>query len=66
MDLAGYKIFYGTSSGNYDHEIHLDNPSMTTYVVDILVPDTYFFAAKSFNSSGMDSDYSGVAVRTVN
>ena len=66
MDLAGYKIFYGTSSGNYDHEIHLDNPSMTTYVVDNLVPDTYFFAAKSFNSSGMDSDYSGEAVRTVN
>jgi hypothetical protein len=66
MDLAGYKIFYGTDSGNYDHEIRLDNPGMTTYVVDNLVPDTYFFAAKSFNSSGMDSDYSSEAVRTVN
>ena len=66
MDLAGYKIFYGTSSGSYDHEIRLDNAGMTTYVVDNLVPDTYFFAAKSFNSSGIESDFSGEAVRTVN
>ena len=65
-DLAGYKIFHGTSSGNYDHEIHIDNPGMTTYVVDNLVPDTYFFAAKSFNASGVESDWSGEAVRSVN
>ena len=65
-DLAGYKIFYGTSSRNYDHEIDIGNPGMTTYVVDNLVPDTYFFAAKSFNTSGVDSDFSGEAVRTVN
>ena len=66
MDLAGYKIFYGTSSGNYSHEILISNSGMTTYVVDNLVPDTYFFAAKSFNSSGVESTYSGEAVRTVN
>ena len=66
MDLAGYKIFYGTSSGNYSHEILISNSGMTTYVVDNLVPDTYFFAAKSFNTSGVDSSYSGEAVRTVN
>jgi hypothetical protein len=65
-DLAGYKIFYGTSSGTYDHEIRLDNASMTTHVVDNLVPDTYYFAATSFNSSGVESEYSGEAVRTVN
>ena len=66
MDLAGYKIFYGTSSGNYSHEIRISNSGMTTYVVDNLVPDTYFFAAKSFNTSGVESAYSGEAVRTVN
>ena len=64
-DLAGYKIFYGTSSRDYSHEIHINNPSVTTYVVDNLVPDTYYFAAKSFNSSGVESVYSGEAVRTV-
>jgi hypothetical protein len=66
MDLAGYKIYYGTNSRSYDHEIRIDNPGITTYVVDNLVPDTYFFAATSFNSSGVESAYSGEAVRTVN
>ena len=66
MDLAGYKIYYGTSSRTYDHEISIDNPGTTTYVVDNLVPNTYYFAATSLNSSGIESDYSGEAVRTVN
>jgi len=65
-DLAGYKIFYGKSSGTYDNEIRIDNPGLTTYVVDNLLPDTYFFAAKSFNNSGVDSAFSGEAIRTVN
>jgi hypothetical protein len=66
MDLAGYKIYYGKSSGIYDHEIRIDSPSVTTYVVDNLVPDTYYFAATSFNTSGVESEFSGEAVRTVN
>ena len=66
MDLAGYKIYYGTNSQSYDHEIRIDSPGITTYVVDNLVADTYFFAATSFNSSGVESAYSGEAVRTVN
>lgn len=66
LDLAGYKIYYGKSSGVYDHEIQIDGPGTTTYVVDNLVPDTYYFAATSFNASRVESEYSGEAVRTVN
>jgi len=66
LDLAGYKIHYGKDSGIYDHEISIDNPGITTYVVDNLVPDTYYFAATSFNTSGVESEYSGEAIRTVN
>ena len=65
-DLAGYKIFYGTSPGNYSEEIRIDNPSVTVYVVDNLTPDTYYFAAKAFNAAGVDSRYSGEAVKIVN
>jgi hypothetical protein len=65
-NLAGYRIFYGTRSRQYDHEIRLDDPGITTYVVENLVPGTYYFAAKSFNSNGVESDFSGEAVRTVN
>ncbi len=62
-DLAGYKIFYGRTSGEYTNVIEIDNPSVTTYVVENLAPATYYFAAKSFNSSGTESAFSGEVVR---
>ena len=66
LDLAGYKIYYGKESGVYNYEIRISNVGITTYVVDNLVPDTYYFAATSYNSSGVESEYSGEAVKIVN
>ncbi|WP_405240811.1 putative Ig domain-containing protein [Lentisalinibacter orientalis] len=65
-DLAGYKIYYGTSSGNYGNSVTIDNPGLTTYVVDNLSPNTYYFSATAFNSTGIESDFSGEAVKSVN
>lgn len=65
-DLAGYKIYYGRESGAYDQHVRIDNPSITTYVVEELSPATYYFAATSFNNSGVESAYSGEVIRTVN
>lgn len=65
-DLTGYKLFYGRSSGNYTNEIPIDNASITTYVVENLSPDTYYFAAKAVSASGGDSAFSGEAVRAIN
>jgi hypothetical protein len=65
-DLAGYRLYFGKNSRQYDNEIQIDSPGITTYVVDNLSPDTYYFAATAVNSEGMESPYSGEAVRTVN
>lgn len=62
-DLAGYKLFYGRSSGEYTNVVQIDNPSVTTFVVENLAPATYYFAAKSFNASGIESAFSGEVVR---
>jgi hypothetical protein len=64
-DLAGYKLYYGQSSGTYDKSIRIDNPSISTYVIDNLVPDTYYIVATAFNSAGVESGFSGEAVKTV-
>tara|TARA_R110002096_G_scaffold8803_2_gene35851 strand:- start:5249 stop:7762 length:2514 start_codon:yes stop_codon:yes gene_type:complete len=64
-DLAGYKLYWGTVSGNYPNSITINNPSVTTYIVDNLSPGTYEFVATSFNSSGVESIYSGTATKTV-
>lgn len=66
MDLSGYTIYVGTNSSNYEYrEIRLDNPGLTSYVVENLQPGTYYFAATAFNSSGLESALSGKIARTV-
>ena len=64
-DLAGYKIYYAKNSGSYDRSVVLDNPGITTYVVEQLSPATYYFAATAFNSTGVESSYSAEIARTV-
>ena len=64
-DLAGYTIYYGSQSGNYTTQIPIDNPSITTYVVDGLTPDTYYFVATATDSDGIESRFSGETVRQV-
>lgn len=60
-DLAGYKIYYGTSPGVYSNTVQIDTPGLTAYVVDNLVPATYYFVATAFNAAGVESETSNVA-----
>ena len=64
-DLAGYVIYWGTESGNYDQQVRIENVGLTAYVIDNLDPATYYFAATAFNSSGVESGYSNEIERSV-
>jgi hypothetical protein len=56
-DLAGYKIYYGTSSGNYSSSV--DVGDTTEYTVAGLNDGvTYYFAATAYDTSDNESDYS--------
>lgn len=66
LNLAGYYIYVGKKSGAYDRKITISNSGITSYVVENLLPDRYYFAASSFNSSGLEGDLSPEAVKTVN
>jgi hypothetical protein len=56
-DIAGYIVYYGTSSGNYSQGINMGN--VTTFKVDNLNDDlTYYFAATAYDISGNQSGYS--------
>ena len=64
-DLAGYKIYWGTTPGVYTDTATINNPGITTYTVDGLPPGTYEFTATSFDASGIESTYSNPATKTV-
>lgn len=64
-DLAGYRIYWGPSAGNYPNSVTLTNPGLTSYVVTNLVPGTYFFVATAVNSAGAESAFSVSASKTL-
>ena len=64
-DLAGYVIHYGMTSGVYDNDIRIENPGLTSYVIENLAAGTYYIVATSFNSVGVESEYSGEIVASV-
>ena len=46
--------------------VRIDNPGITSYVVDNLTVGTYEFVATSFNDAGVESVYSNPATKVVN
>jgi len=65
VDLAGYKIYWGTTSGSYPNSVTINNASVTTYLVENLAQGPYEFVATSFNTAGVESAYSNPATKTV-
>lgn len=64
-NLAGYRIYYGTSSNALTQQIQISNPGVASYVVQGLRSGTYYFAVRAYNSAGAESALSNVASKTV-
>jgi hypothetical protein len=65
-DLTGYKIYFGTSSGNYGSPVIINNPGLSSYLVEDLAMADWYFSIKVFNSSGTESDFSAEVSKTIN
>jgi hypothetical protein len=65
-DLKGYRIYYGTTPGNYPIRIILDNPGLATVRVENLLPGTYYFVSTAVNDFDIESDYSNMAQKVIN
>jgi len=60
-DLAGYKIYYGTTPDSLTNVITINNVGLTSYVVDILPNNTTcYFSVTAFNSNGIESGFSNI------
>jgi hypothetical protein len=64
-DLAGFRIYWGTREGDYPNSVTIDNPGVTTYVVDQLLPATYYFVVRAVNEDGVESNDSKVGSKTI-
>jgi hypothetical protein len=64
-NLTGYKVFYGKASGQYPYSVSIGSPSITSAVIENLVPATWYFAIKAITASGTQSDFSKQISKTV-
>lgn len=63
-DLKGYKVYTGTSSGNYSENIAVGD--QTTYNVKGLTEGaTYYFTVTAYDSAGTESNFSNEVSATV-
>lgn len=64
-NLAGYRIYYGTSANSLTQQIEVANPGISTYVVSGLTRGTYYFAVRAYNTAGAESTSSNVASKAI-
>jgi hypothetical protein len=64
-DLAGFKIYYGTFPGEYDQTITINNPGLSSYLVENLASADWFFVMTAFNTSGIESAYSAEVTKEI-
>ena len=64
-NLAGYRVYWGPAAGSYPNSVTLNNPGLTSYVVENLAPGTYYFVVSARNSSGVESAMSNSGSKTI-
>lgn len=54
-DLAGYRIYYGQRSGDYDHTMEVTDPTQTSVRLSNLARGTWYVSARSYRANGLES-----------
>lgn len=64
-NLAGYRIYYGTSPDALSKSIDVPNAGATDYVVQGLTSGTWYFGVRAYTNTGLTSALSSVASKTI-
>lgn len=64
-DLAGYRIYYGTSAGSLSQVIQLPGTALTTYVISNLSSATWYFGMTAYDSAGLESALSNLGSKAI-
>lgn len=63
--LAGYRISYGLTSSALTNTIQVPSPTTVNYIVGNLDSGTWYFGARAYTSTGVESDLSNVVSKVV-
>ncbi len=57
-EIVGYKIYYGTSQGQYPNNVTVNDGSAVNYIFQNFNADTYYFVLTTLDSDGRESQFS--------
>ena len=64
-DLAGYRVYYGKSSGSLTHVIDVDKVGQTSQHIENLDSGTWYFAVTAYCSKGLESPKSEIGSKKI-
>jgi hypothetical protein len=64
-NLAGYRIYYGTSASNLSRTVQVSGAGMTRYVISDLSAATWYFSIRAYTSTGAESVASNTVSKVV-
>jgi hypothetical protein len=64
-DLAGMRVYYGTSSSSLNQVLDLPGTAATTYTLSNLQSGTWYFAATAYTSGGQESSPSPTVSKSI-
>jgi hypothetical protein len=64
-EIAGYRVYYGTSQGDYSGQVDIAESSTMQATLNNLPSGTYYIVVTTYDVAGLESGYSEEVVKTV-
>ena len=64
-EIGGYRVYYGTTEGNYPNRIDIADGSAEGVTLTDLPPGGYYFVVTTYDTYGRESEYSSVVSKTI-
>jgi hypothetical protein len=64
-NLAGYTIYFGSSSTSLTNKVVVANPGITAYTLGNLMSGTYYFGITAYSTTGAESAMTNIGTRTI-
>jgi len=63
-DIAGYRVYYGSSAGSYPNSVNVTDGSQTSVTVAGVMAGTYHVVMTTYDINGLESPYSQEIMKT--
>lgn len=64
-EIAGYKVYYGKTAGNYSNSLNINGGSSTSATISNLTTGTYYMVVTTRDSAGRESGQSSMVAKQV-